>query len=346
MFIVLIIAVSISIGISFICSLMEAALFAVPVAHAKYFAEKNYGPAKILLQFKEELSHPISAILILNTLAHTIGASVSGALVAQIYGEDAIVVFSLSYTAAVLFFSEILPKNIGAIYNRKVSFVMAYPLKAMIFCLYPLIKIGDWVSLVIKGKEGDVSLTEHEFLSMTQIGTEEGVLDHLQGSVIKNVIGLDRLSVRDIHTPRVVVFRLSEDTKLSEIRDSIVEWSYSRVPLFAADDPEQITGYVTQRDLFRAFVRGESNKTLKDFSRKLNVVPEQMRTDKLLLHMFEHREAICAVVDEHAGFAGIVTLEDVIEEIVGREIVDEYDVVSDLRTYARALYSRKVRKKS
>ena len=346
MFPLLVIAATVSVSISFVCSVMEAALLCVPVAHAKYYADRGNRSGRILLKFKEQLAHPVSAILILNTLAHTIGASVSGALVAKIYGEDVVVAFSLLYTAVVLFLSEILPKQIGTLYSRPVSLFIAFPLKVMIWVLYPLIKIGDWASMMLKGKEIDLGLTDHEFVSMAQLGTEEGVIDHLQGSVIKNIIGLDRLLVKDVLTPRVVVFRQSETTKLCEIKDAIIEWNYSRVPIFSEDDPEQVTGYVTQRDLYRAFLSGDGEKSLVDFKRKLNVVPEQMRADKLLLSMFENREAICAVVDEHAGFAGIVTLEDVIEEVVGREILDEYDLVSDLRTYAQMLYKNKIRKKS
>lgn len=341
----LIIAVTISIGISFVCSLMEAALFAVPVAHAKYHADNGRRVAQILLNFKEDMAHPIAAILILNTLAHTIGASISGAMVTELYGADALWAFSLIYTAGVLFISEILPKNVGAIYNRQISFAMVYPLRVLIILLFPLIKVSDWFALFLKGKEHDLSLSDREFISLTQLGTEEGVLDHLQGSVIQNVIGLDHRTVKDILTPRVVVFRVSEETKLDEIRENIVEWSYSRVPVCAQGDPEKIIGYVIQRDLYRAYLRGEGKNTVKQYLRNINTVPEQMRLDKLLLQMFENKEAICSVVDEHAGFAGIVTLEDVIEEIVGKEIMDEYDLISDLRTYAQVLYRKKVNKK-
>ncbi|MCC6933956.1 MAG: HlyC/CorC family transporter [Deltaproteobacteria bacterium] len=345
MFSLLVISICGSISISFFCSLMEAALFAVPVAHAKYHADNGSKIGKILLSYKESLAHPIAAILILNTLAHTIGAAMSGAIVTSLYGADALWMFSLIYTCAVLFLSEILPKNIGNIYNRQIAFTMVYPLKWIIIFLYPLIKIADWVALFLKGKEQDLSLSDHEFISLTQIGTEEGVLDHLQGSVIQNVIGLDHRTVKDILTPRVVVFRLSEEIKLKNIRSSIVEWNYSRVPICAEDDPEQIIGYVIQRDIYRAYLRGEEENTINHYLRKINTVPEQMRLDKLLLQMFENREAICSVVDEHAGFAGIVTLEDVIEEIVGKEIIDEYDLISDLRTYAQVLYKKKVNKK-
>jgi CBS domain containing-hemolysin-like protein len=176
---------------------------------------------------------------------------------------------------------------------------------------------------------------------MAKLGHEEGVLDHLEGSVIRNVVGLDRRLVKDVLTPRVVVFRLGENTVLSDIREEMMDWSHTRVPLFPEDNQDNITCYVIQRDLFRNLIKGETDARLKDLARPLTTVTEFMRTDKLLLQMFETRESMCSVVDEHGAFAGIVTLEDIMEEIVGREIVDEYDLVSDLRSYAQILHRKK-----
>lgn len=340
----LIVVSVVAIGISAMCSIMEAALFAVPIAHAKYLADTGSNAGKILLKFKEDLSAPVSAILILNTISHTAGAAVAGALVASIYPEDpdkAVLIFSIVFTLLMLYLSEIIPKQLGAIYGRPVSKVMVYPLSFLTKALSPFIALTEGVARVFKRGAVQPSVLEQEFLSMTEIGTEEGVLDHLQGSVIRNVIGLDRLLVRDILTPRVVVFRLAENLKISEIKEDICQWNYTRVPIFNLEDEEQVTGYINQRDILRALVRGEFDRALSDFSRPLTTVPELLRADQLLLQMFEGREAICAVVDEHAGFAGIVTLEDVIEEIVGREIVDEYDLVSDLRAYAQILFQKR-----
>ena len=178
-------------------------------------------------------------------------------------------------------------------------------------------------------------MSHQEILSMAAIGKEEGALDDLEGSVISNVISLDEELVKDLLTPRVVVFRLDKDTKLSEVAADIGEWNFSRVPLFSKKEPDHLTAYVNQRDIYRELLAGNVDETLEDLARPLKTVPELMRADKLLLTMFEEKEHICAVVDEHGGLAGIITLEDIIEEIVGIEIVDEYDSVSDLRTFAK-----------
>ena len=344
MFLALVVIVLSALLVSGFCSLMEAALFAVPIHHAKYLADKGSKRGKMLLAFKEDLSRPIAAILILNTIANTVGAALAGAIVAIIYGEEAVIVFSLIFTLLILYVSEIIPKQIGAIHARKVSAVMTVPLYGLIRALFPLVFITNKFSRMIGRGASFPSVSEEEVLSLTELGREEGVIDHLEGSVIKNIVGLDRLLVKDILTPRIVVFRLRKDLTIGEVQEDILNWSHTRVPIFDAESPDTLDQYVIQRDLFRALLRGEGGNRLESIARPLTVVPELMRADKLLLQMFEKRESICSVVDEHGSFAGLVTLEDTIEEIVGREIVDEYDLVGDLRSYARVLFQARKRR--
>ncbi|RMG43014.1 MAG: HlyC/CorC family transporter [Candidatus Dadabacteria bacterium] len=343
---ILIISVAISVIVSASCSLMEASLYAVPVAHVRHLAKSESLVGKLLLQLKEEVSRPIAAILILNTIANTAGASVAGWAVGELYGQHVLAVFSVLFILTILFFSEIIPKTVGVVYCREVAKATAVPLYLLVRILTPLIVVSEGISKAIN-RSGDARpiVSHHEVLTMAEIGTEEGALDRLEGSVIKNVIGLDQLLVRDVLTPRVVVFRLEENTKLEDIEEDILNWTFSRVPLYSESDPDHLNRYVTQRDVYRELLKGNKSVRLKDISRKLPSIPELMRVDQLLLQMFEQREHICAVVDEHGGLAGIITLEDIIEEIVGREIVDEYDTVSDLRTFAKILKVARTRKK-
>lgn len=347
MFVALLLVVVFSIGISAICSLMEAALFAVPIAHAKHMADKGSKSAKIILDFKENLNPPISAILILNTISHTVGASMFGGLVSKIYGEDKTTILFLTFlfTLALLYLSEIIPKQVGAVSARSVSLLIAWPLSLLVKLFYPFIYFTDKVSKIFKKEDEGPSFSEQEFLSLTKIGTSEGVLDHLEGSVIQNIIGFDRLLVKDVLTPRVVVFRLSEEKKVSDVKPEIVDWAHSRVPLFSGENQEVFETYVTQRDIYRALLEENESASLKELSRPLTTVSELMRADQVMLEMFEKKEAICSVVDEHGAFAGIVTLEDLVEKLVGREIVDEYDLVSDLRGYAQILYKKRQRER-
>ena len=347
MFLILAIVVFTAASCSAICSLMEATLLSVPLPHVKSLADQGSYRGKILLDFKENLNRPISAILILNTVSHTIGASVAGAIIAREYNESAVIIFSVVFTFIILFFSEILPKQIGVAFSKSISPYIAIPLLWMIKLLSPLIWVSKHLSHSVNSSTLDEpSVSQAEVLSMAEIGREEGVIDPLEDSVIRNVIELDRLLVKDVLTPRVVVFRLDENRTIGSTKTEIVNWAHSRIPLHQEDNADTITGYITQRDIFRGLISGDEDQLLLTLARPITTVPEFMRVDKLLLHMFEMRESICAVVDERGSFAGIVTLEDIIEEIVGREIVDEYDYVSDLRSYAQILSRTKKNQKS
>ncbi len=334
-------AIIISISVSAFCSLMEAALFAVPKAYAKHLADQGSKTGKLIFNFKENLSPPISAILILNTISHTIGAAVAGYLVGKIYGEDSVVIFSVVFTLAMLYLSEIIPKQIGAMSARSVSQLIAWPLHCLVILFSPFIKLTEMVSSLFKKGGDEPSFSEQEFLSLTEIGQTEGVLDHLEGSVIQNIIGFDRLLVKDVLTPRVVVFRLPQDRTVGEVKSEICDWAHSRVPIYPDTDQEAIESYVTQRDIYRSLLEGHEDRKLSELARPLTTVNELMRADKVMLEMFEKKESICSVVDEHGAFAGLVTVEDLVEELVGKEIIDEYDLVSDLRDYAQILYRKR-----
>ncbi|MFM1847504.1 MAG: hypothetical protein RL417_978 [Pseudomonadota bacterium] len=314
-----------SLVVSFCCSLAEAVLISVPMAHVRSLASGGGRAAARLLRCKEEMPRSISAILILNTIANTAGSAVAGSVVGELYGPQALAVFAALMTLAILYASEIFPKILGVTYSREFAIFLGVPLSFFVALFSPLIKVSEAISKRIRPANAGPSISLDELLSMAAIGTEQGALDRFEGSVINNVIGLDTLLVKDVLTPRVVVFRVDEALTLGDIAPELVEWSFTRVPTYSLEDPDHLTGYVRQRDLYRELIRGNRNSTLKSLARPLEAVPELMRVDRLLLQMFEKREQICAVVDEHGGLAGIITLEDVIEEIVGREIVDEYD---------------------
>ena len=232
---------------------------------------------------------------------------------------------------------------LGVVHCRVVAYYIAWPLYWMTKFVSPVIWLSKMLKLDMDAESTGMSL--EEIRGIAELGTEEGALDHLEGSVIANVIGLDELLVKDVLTPRVVVFRIEENTLVKDLAEEIVGWNFSRVPLFSESEPEFLNSYVTQIDIYRALLQGKGDLTVKEFARELKSIPELMRADKLLLRMFEEKDQICAIADEHGSLAGIITLEDIIEEIVGREIVDEYDTVSDMRTLAKILHYTKHRKK-
>lgn len=344
-FFILISSIVGTIVISACCSLTEAALYAVPLAHVRHLSEAGSRSAKILLKQKKQMWRPISAILILNTLANTGGATLAGWAAAQIYHQRGTAIISIVLVFAILYFSEIIPKTIGVAYCRPIALFAARPVQLVSRVLAPLIALSRFLASRFGNSDSQPLVSQEEVLTMAAIGTEEGALDNLEGSVIANVIGLDRLLVRDILTPRVVVFRLEENTTIGSIQADLASWNFSRVPLYSEEDPDVLRSYVTQRDIYREALQGNTDIQLRELSRPLDTVPELVRADKLLLQMFEKKEHICAVVDEHGSLAGIITLEDIIEEIVGKEIVDEYDTVSDLRTFARIMRAIRIKRR-
>ncbi len=339
--IILIITLIVSIGVSFLCSLMEAAFYAISMPYVQYEAKKGSKSGKLLLDFKEDMGKPISAILILNTVAHTAGASVAGWATGEVFGPNALLPFSVAYTLAILYLSEILPKLVGVVYSKTVAKFFAFPLLWLIKILSPLIHISDWLAKKIKSNHKEEEVSPEEMLSMAEIGTKEGSLDNLEGAVIENIIELDQILIRTVMTPRTVVVRFLETLTLNEISSRLNTLAFSRIPLYDQEEPDTLTGYVTQRDILLELVKGNKEKKLEELARPLKVVPDLMRCDSLLLDMFNSNEHLYSVVDEYGGLAGIITLEDVIEKIVGHEIVDEYDAVSNLRAVARLLRFKK-----
>ena len=325
MLIIFILAVLASILISFFCSMAEAAIFAISLPLVRHVAKSGSRSAKILLNFKNDIGRPISAILILNTISHTCGAAVAGAQAIALWGEFGLFVFSILFTFAILIFSEILPKILGATYPKQVSLAMALPLTFFIYLFYPIVSLTKWITDRVESKSEQPRISEEEVLSMAAIGTEEGTLDVFEGSVISNVMRLNDTLVRDILTPRVTLFKLPDCTKVGEIKDKISLWKYTRVPLHVAGDHDHLTSYVIHRDILRAMLRKQFDLPLSELARPLPILPELTTVDRVLKYMFENKDHICGLVDEHGALAGIVTLEDIIEEIVGREIEDEYD---------------------
>ena len=341
MLFILIFSVILSVSVSFLCSLMESAFYAVPMSYVHDGAKSNSISRKLLIKFKEDMGKPISAILILNTIANTLGASASGFAVGAIFGAKALLPFSICYTLLILYFGEILPKLIGVSHSRFVSRFFAIPLNILIKLLYPLIYTSQFVSKHIKKNSKSEEISAKEVLSIAEIGEKVGSIDNLEGAVIENIIELDKILIKTIMTPRTVVVRFMEDLSLNDITAELDKLSFSRIPLYSQDEPDTLTSYVTQRDILKELIKGNKQKKLKEISRPIKTVPDLMKCDSLLLDMFNSKEHLYSVVDEYGCLTGIVTLEDVIEQIIGHEIIDEYDKVSDLRALARLLSFKK-----
>ncbi len=315
--------------ISAFCSLCEAALYALPASHIERLEEAGHPAAPRLKRLKSRIDEPITAILTLNTVANTAGAAVSGSLAASALGEGNVVLFSAALTVAILLFSEILPKTFGVVYSRALGPLLSGPLVALVLLLKPAIlvigRITRWIS---RGQTEGVS--PEEIVSLARLGSRSGAIDANEAAVIQNILALPNRPVRSIMTPRTVVFALAADMPIGEAQEEKRLMVHSRMPVY--DGPvDEIIGMVFRRDILAS---EQPEQPVRTLVRPVEFVGQNEPVDRTLELMLEHKRHMLVVLDEFGGFAGVVTLEDVLEEILGEEIVDEFDEVPDLRQLA------------
>lgn len=315
--------------ISAFCSLCEAVLYALPATEVARLKEEGHPSGARLEHLRERIDEPITAILTLNTVANTAGAAVAGSLAAKALGDGQVVLFSAALTVAILLFSEILPKTFGVVYTRALGPVLSGPISLLVVLLKPAILIiGFLTRMISRGREEGVS--PEEIVSLARLGSRSGAIDAGEAAVIQNILGLPEVPARSIMTPRTVVYALGAATTIGEAQDHERLMIHSRVPIYdqSVDD---IVGMVFRRDVLAC---EEPERTVRTLVRPVEFVGQNEPVDRVLELMLEHKRHMLVVVDEFGGFAGVVTLEDVLEEILGEEIVDEFDQVADLRQLA------------
>ena len=331
----LILATGTVLVVSCICSLLEAALYSLSASQIEMLAAQGRTSGKILKRLHEDIQRPISAILTLNTLANTGGAAIAGAAFVGVFGTDKEVYFTATISIGVLIFSEIIPKTAGVVYARSLAPVIARPIQWLVWIFTPFIWLNQFITRLITKGAPDVPEVAPEEIEITaHMSRRSGAISPEQERVIQNILKLDELRARDVMTPRTVVHCLDRDLTLTEARQLSGSWVNSRVPLYEGER-ENIVGLVLRRDAFNALADGRDQARLSEVERPIHSVPESARASQLLEEYIQRREHLFSVVDEYGGFAGIVTLEDVIEEIVGREIVGEFDPAIDMQEQAR-----------
>lgn len=328
----LVIFIALAIGVSFLCSIMEAVLLSVSPAYIGALEADNPTAAARLRELKSDVDRPLAAILTLNTVAHTIGAAGAGAEAAAVFGSAAIGIFSAVLTLGILVLSEIIPKTLGAVYWRGLAPVVGLMLKPLIYLLYPLVLMSQWFAkLLTRGeKGGDVS--REELAALADIGAEEGVFQHGEARLFKSLLRFESLRVSDVMTPRTVVVAFSEDTTVQQLVDA--KRPFSRYPVYA-DNRDSITGYVLLADALARVADDVHDEPVGVLRRELMAVPESRSVLELFEDLVDGGEHIALVVDEYGGTAGIATLEDVIETLLGLEITDETDTTKDMQVLAR-----------
>lgn len=333
--ILFLISVAVVLTVSALCSLAEAAFYAVRIPYIRTLEESGSMAGRILSKFKQNMERPIAAVLVVNTVANTAGAAIAGAQARVLFGESALIWFSALFTLSVLFLSEIIPKIIGVVYSRPVARLLAAPWAWIITAVYPLIWIVEAIAKVLKPNDPILTAPEEEVQQMAMMSAEEGSIMDYEADLVRNVLQLDQIRAREIMTPRPVVMKLPDNLTLKETFEKVEEWTYSRIPLYAADDPETWTGFVLSSDVLAEVARDQFDKTLGSLAKPLFFVSEDLRGHVLLKSFLKRRSHLFGVTDEYGDLTGIVTLEDVLESVIGEEIVDEVDIVADMQEVAR-----------
>ncbi len=331
----LVIAVCTVILVSAMCSLFEAVLYAVPVSYVESLAQKGALSGRILKDLRlRNVDRPISAILSLNTIANTGGAFVAGAAFIKVFGGQWEHYFTIFITLSVLLLSEVIPKTVGVVYSRSLASLIAIPLQCLVWLLYPLVDMCRLVTRAFAKGRSSQDVSEDEIAAMARMGRQTGAIQPDEARVMQNILSLKRKTARNVMTPRTVVFALSADLTVEQAQKEAGTWQHSRVPVYE-NEFEDVIGVVMRRDALNAMAEGQGQQPISKLMRPVHFVAETVSLDRVLEMFLERRQHLFVVIDEYGGLAGILTLEDVLEEILGREIVDESDTVTDMRELAR-----------
>lgn len=335
----------VSIVFSFLCSLWEAVLLSITPAYAEIQQQEGSPLGDTLQQFKRDIDVPLSAILTLNTVAHTVGAIGVGAqatkLWASAYPWVTQLAVPVTMTLAILILSELIPKTLGAVHWQRLAGFTVRSLRLLVTVLSPLIWLSRRVTGVLKKDAEGSMLSRSDFLAMANLGAREGIFEHHETEIIANLLRFEQVHARDVMTPRTVVVAAEEEQTIAGFHAAHPELRFSRIPTYHQGSKDLITGFVLKDDLLEKLVAGKGEEPIAGARREIMVVPENFPLPDLFFRLLSRRSHIAAVVDEFGGMAGIVTIEDVIETLLGLEIIDESDDAADMQKHARQQWRRR-----
>jgi len=321
--------------ISALSSVLEAALYSLPVSHIDITKRSHKRIGRILMGLKKDIHRPITAILTINTIANTAGATFVGAAAAGVFGNNKVAWFSAFFTLGILLFSEILPKTIGVSYCRPLAIWIAYPLHWMVKVMHPFILIIQAITRLLPAKDDGLLVSAQEIQALARRSHKSGEISLQEHRVITNILDLKDKTVRQIMTPITVTFMLDAGLTVAEAMHANEMLNmHSRIPVYEKNRDE-VVGIIMHKDLHAWAAQGADDKTLREFMHAAHFVPETARLTAVMLEFFEHKKHLFMVVDEYGSISGVVSLEDIIEEIVGREIIDESDRATDMRELAK-----------
>lgn len=340
--VLLVIFVLMAVGVSFACSLAESTLLSMTPSYIADIKETDPKKSEMLKTLKQDkVDQSLAAILTLNTIANTMGSIGAGAQATIVFGSAWFGVFSAVMTLAILTLSEIIPKTLGTVYWRQLSSFVGYFVRAIIIVLFPIIWLSERLTkLLVKDKEQD-KFSRTEFAALASVGEESGHIDPLESRIIRNLLAFGALKVEDIMTPRSVILAFEQTETVAEVFANRPKLSFSRLPIYD-QELDSVTGFVLKTDLLLAKANGHLNQPLSQYSRDMNFVFNKMRLFDLLDLMLKDRIHISLVVGEYGEVKGLVTLEDVLETLLGLEIVDEIDRVEDMQELAKQLMEKRV----
>ena len=334
----------ISITFSFLCSVWEAVLLSITPTYVSQQQQAGTSLGRDLAIFKQDVDRPLSAILTLNTIAHTVGAIGVGAQAGKVFGstELNLWVTTISYesviaaamTLAILVLSEIIPKTIGANLWRTLAPFTVRSLRVLLVVLAPFVWMSQGITRTLKREKGRSVFSRADFAVMAQAGEESGALAETESRIIKNLLRFESIQAKDIMTPRTVMLSADETMSLAEFHEKHQPLLFSRIPVFH-ETPDEITGFVLKDELLEALLRDAGQQPLSSLRKKIQAVPSSKPLPALFDALTTSRTHIAIVVDEFGSVDGLVTIEDVVETLLGVEIVDETDAVVDLQQLAR-----------
>jgi CBS domain containing-hemolysin-like protein len=340
----LLLYLSISLVLSFLCSLLEASLLSVTPSHATILSQQHPTLGKDLQNFKDNIDRPLAAILTLNTFAHTIGAAGVGAQAQILWGEEYLTVVSVALTIIILLLTEIIPKTLGANYWKQLTPFTVRTLKILIYSpLYPIIYLSQFITKSLKTDKERSVLSRADFTAMAELGIKEGILLKGESKIIQNILSFNNIQVHHIMTPRTVINGAQEDQTIAAFFKQATSLRHSRIPVYSTSI-DNITGYVLKDDVMQKIIQQQGHLPLKSIKRKIQVVHEHVPIPILFNNLMANKDHIAIVVDEYGGTAGIVSMEDVIETLLGAEIMDEMDDVADLQEWARTKWEKRVQR--
>ncbi len=326
-------------GVSFLCSLLESVLMSTPISYITMKEEEGDRNAALFLSLKQNTDRPLAAILSLNTIANTIGAAGVGRQASIVFGNEWFGLISVLMTILILVFSEIIPKNIGTSHWKKLLW-LSRVIKVLIVLMYPIVFLIELSHKIFSSGEPDITISREEVSAMANIGEEEGVIDNTENKVIQNIIKLDDIKGYEIMTPRTVAAIAPEAMTLKSFYKNESLSHNSRIPVYG-DSPEYITGYVLRYDILEQLAEDKFDVRLSSIKRSISAFNEDTSVSDIWQSLLKSKDQIAIIVDEYGCFLGIITLEDIIETILGMEIIDESDTVTDMQQYARERWEQR-----